>query len=356
MAKKTSTTKAKTRPIKIGILGLGRAGWNMHCRDLDKKKKYFQIVAGCDPLAQRRQKMEETYGAATYKNIQDFLADPNMEVVSIATRSCDHLEHTRMALKAGKIVFLEKPITDNYADAKKLKTLAKKYPNKLFIRHNRRFESGFLHIRQIIESGILGDVFEIKLRRVQFQRRDDWQTLKRYGGGQLLNWGPHIIDHGLRFLESPLKSIWGNLKRVVASGNAEDHLKIILTGKNDRLIDIEISGGAAIGEPIYQVWGTRGALSSDDVNITLRYLDPRKKLKERKADPRTPQAGFGTPDKLKWIEKTIPVKPKPKINTDYIWDALYETIRNRKKFPITIEQAVEVMKVVDTVKKGTKFA
>lgn len=65
----------------------------------------------------------------------------------------------------------------------------------LYLRHNRRVESGFEKVNEIIDSGVLGDVFSIKLTRNGYSRRCDWQTISEFGGGQLLNWGPHIVDH-----------------------------------------------------------------------------------------------------------------------------------------------------------------
>ena len=104
-------------------------------------------------------------------------------------------------------------------------------------------------MQEIIRSGILGDVYEIRLARHGYQRRDDWQTIKEFGGGQLLNWGPHIVDHALRFLESPVATQFSDLKFIAAVGDAEDHLKIVLKGENGRFVDMEISGGVALGAP-----------------------------------------------------------------------------------------------------------
>ena len=69
-----------------------------------------------------------------------------------------------------------------------------------------------------------------------------------------------------------------------------------------------------------------------------------------------PFGGFGSPDNLRWIEKEIQVKPKLKVNCDDIWDFLYDTIRKGKPFPITTDEALEVMKVITAAKKGTRFA
>lgn len=342
----------KHTPIKIAIAGLGRAGWGMHPRELEGKDSMFAIVAGCDVIKERCDRFAEKFGCPVYRDYAKMLEDPNIELVSIATRSPDHVPHAIQALKAGKHVFLEKPIATSYAEAKKLKPAAAKSKGKLFIRHNRRFEPGFLHVRELIASGILGDVYQIKLARLGYSRRDDWQTLKKCGGGQLLNWGPHIIDHALQFLESPLASVWGDLKCVAAVGDAEDHVKVIVRGKNGRIVDLEISGGTASSLPEYVVWGTRGALVLEDDTIRLRYLNPRNKLKPRRPKPGTPDQSFGTPEKLPWVEKTLTVKPQ---KTYDIWDELYKAIRERKRFPITLDEALNVMKVVSEVKKGTKF-
>ena len=261
---------ASTKPIRVGIVGLGRAGWGMHTNELKKRGDKFEIVAGCDPVRKRRDMLQEKCGCPVYANVEALIADDSVELVDIASRSPAHVPQALLALAANKYVFLEKPIALSYPEATQLKTAAASSKGAIFIRHNRRFEAGFQHIREIIASQILGKVYEIKLRRNSYQRRDDWQTIIECGGGQLLNWGPHIIDHGLRFLESPLADMWSDLKKIAAVGDAEDHLKVILKGQNGRIVDLEISGGSAIKEPEYIVLGTRGGLTCSGNEIHLR--------------------------------------------------------------------------------------
>lgn len=342
-----------TQPIKIGIVGLGRAGWGMHCKELLGREDKFQIVAACDLIAERRERMVERYGCRVYERIEDLIADPDVELVDIATRSCDHLRHASLALGAGKDVFLEKPITVSYAEAEKLRDAAEASPGgTLYIRHNRRFDPDFLHVREIIASGILGDVYEIRLARHGYQRRDDWQTIKQFGGGQLLNWGPHIIDHALRFLESPVVGQYSDLKLVAAAGDAEDHLKIVLKGANGRIVDLEISGGVALGAPKYRVFGSRGSLIQTGKEIALKYLDPNVELAAREANPGTPGETFGNREALSWVEETLPVKSG---SNHVIWDHLYAAIREGVAFPIDLEEAIDVMRVVSAAKEGTGF-
>ncbi|NLE67917.1 MAG: Gfo/Idh/MocA family oxidoreductase [Lentisphaerae bacterium] len=349
--------KKKTGPIRVGIIGLGRAGWGMHTPELKRRPDKFTVVAGCDPIPEFRRRFAEHWKCAVFDNPEELVADPGVELVVVASRSTQHVEHALLALRAGKDVFQEKPIATTYRDALRLKAAAAKSRGRIFVRHNRRFEPAFQHVREIIASGLLGNVFDIKLRRDSFVLRDDWQTLLRCGGGQTLNWGPHLIDHALLLLESPAVEIWSDLKRVAAAGDAEDHVRIIMKGRNGRTVDIQISGGAALPEPEYIVLGTRGALACRKNRIRIRRLDPSIKTGKLSADPGTPMNGsFGTPGDLKWLEETVPVSPKTKVDTGSIYGFLHGAIRLGKPFPIKFSEAMEVMRIASLVRKGTRFA
>ncbi|MHC4874482.1 MAG: Gfo/Idh/MocA family protein [Planctomycetota bacterium] len=344
--------------IRVGIWGVGRAGNKMHTSELEKYEDIYEIVAGYDTAEDRRDAFKEKIGCTVYDNEEDFLNDENIDMFSIATRSKDHTPHAKKALAAGKYVFLEKPIALSYDEALELKKAAEEYPGKLYLRHNRRFEAPYNHICEIIESGVLGEVYEVKLRRNGYQRRADWQTITECGGGQLNNWGPHIIDHALRFLECPVKEIWSDLKLISAVGDAEDHLKVILKGENGRIVDLEISGGAAISEDEYIIFGKKGALTCKGNEIKLKYIDPEQKFAEISAEPGNPplDGGFSNAEEIKWIEKTEEVAPANQCDTHVIWKDMYESIKENKPFRVTIDEALEVVWVTEQVKKDTSFA
>jgi predicted dehydrogenase len=229
----------------------------------------------------------------------------------------------------------------------------------LYVRHNRRFDPDFLHIKEIMESGLLGSIHTIKLSRLGYSRRSDWQTLKQNGGGQLLNWGPHLIDHALQFIgasQKPLKNIWSDCKRLIAGGDCEDHVKVILKSADDCIVDIEISGAAMISVPEYVILGTRGSLvlSLNDGKIELNYIDPLVELNEIKVNNGVPD-GYNTStksDTLKWVHKTVEINPQ---NIADFWDALHAALTNKIEFPVTLEQAVEVMRIISVIKQQTNY-
>ena len=347
-----------SKPIKIGVVGLGRIGMSVHRSCLKARPDKFEVVAACDLIPERYQKFQKEFGCRGYDNIVDLINDPEVEVVDIATRSCDHYKHAKMALLAGKSVLVEKPFCETYEEAKELIALGSQPQGpRVFVRHNRRFEAGFMKVNEIIDSGILGIVYEVRLARNGYQRRDDWQTIKEFGGGQLLNWGPHIADHAIQFCGGKYEAMFADLKRVTAVGDAEDHIKIILKGVNGRVVDMEISGGVAIKTPEYMVYGTRGTLVSEGKNLRVKYLDPEVELPDIKANPETPVEGadYGSNGPLQWIEELIEMPFDPH-ETEEIWDYFYESYRNFKPYPITSEQACNVVKLLEDAKIGTEFA
>lgn len=348
-----------SNPIKLALVGIGRAGWGMHTRELENKADKYQYVAACDLLPERVDKMVEKYGCKGYSNIDDLLADSDAEIVCIATRSCDHHEHGIKVLKAGKDLLMEKPMGLTLKQAEDLFATAKAEGRKIYMRHNRRFEAVFNEVKNTIESGILGNVYEINISQGSFQHRDDWQTLSEFGGGQLLNWGPHIIDHSLRLLGSPLKKITGELKQVTAGGDCEDHVIAHYESEAGRTVNMCISGGMALNAGRkFSVYGDRGSMLCDDFNIKLRYIDPELVIPPVVSDPGTPGAAFGasgtyaSATEVKWIEKEYKI---PGEDLTVIWDYMYESYRNGADYPIKEEEALQVMQAAEAIRKGTKF-
>jgi scyllo-inositol 2-dehydrogenase (NADP+) len=352
-----------SNPIRIGLVGLGRAGMHGHLPELAGYADRFVVVAGYDPIPERLAELREKTGARGHESIDALVADPEVELVDVANRSVDHFTTVSRALDAGKMALVEKPMSVTLGDARRLVERDRELGGgRLFVRHNRRFDPDFVHLREIIASGVLGTVYEVKLRRHQFSRRNDWQTVREFGGGQLLNWGAHVVDHALQLLDGPVASVWSDIKRVAAAGDAEDHVHIILRGEplaggsgehelGGRIVDLEISGGVAIGEPVYQVYGTRGTLTGSPSEFTLKYLNPDVELTPREVDLAPPQ-GYGSGETLDWVEQTLAVAPSV---DETMWDGLYAAIREDGEYPITNEQALEVMRVIDQAHIGTAF-
>jgi len=343
------------KPIKIGLVGLGRAGKGMHMSELRSKQDKFKFYAVCDIIEERTKPFVDEFGSRAYKKIEELIADPEVELVTIATRSCDHFKHATMALRAGKDVLLEKPFGITVKQAEELIALGNEPAGPhIYMRHNRRFETGFKLVNEIIDSGKLGQVYQIRLARNEYNRRFDWQTLKEYGGGHLFNWGSHIIDHALQFCGGDYLELYSSLRHVVTAGDCEDHAKLVFTGINGRTVDMEISYGVTLPIPEYIVYGSKGTLISEGSKLHLRYLDPDVEISPIIADIETPGASTSSRNREPLVFKEEYIDASADW-TGSMWEALYSAIRDGIPYPVKLEEAIKVIDVIEEVKKGTIF-
>lgn len=338
--------------VRVGVCGVGRAGWGMIHEEI-KRRPDIRIVAGADVMPERAAELAQAVNGRAYTSLEQLLNDKDVELVVIATRSLDHAPMAMAALRAGKHVLVEKPMARTLQEADELLAVARQSKGTLLVRHNRRFDPPLLVAKEVIGSGKLGPVFRIQLRQGGYNRRADWQTLLQYGGGQLLNWGPHLVDWAMQLIGTKAKDIWSDLKCVAAAGDAEDHVKIMIRGENGVIADIEISGGAAIPQPGWHILGKYGALVIDGEKASLKYYDPRA-LPPITADHGTPPRGnaFATAETIPWVQEEFDVRPK---HQPEFWHEVYETIRHGRPFPVSLDEARENMRVIDAARRGSAF-
>ncbi|MBE6656459.1 MAG: Gfo/Idh/MocA family oxidoreductase [Ruminococcaceae bacterium] len=341
--------------IKIAVLGLGRIGMPQADTEITHYEDLFEIVAACDLIEDRRIKAHERHGCPVYEDYSEMLKQDGIEMVYIATRSCDHYKHAMMALEAGKHVVLEKPVTISYEQAIDLFAHANKEGTpRLYVHQQRRWEGGFNKVKEVVESGILGNVYEINIEQNGYQNRDDWQTLSEFGGGQLLNWGPHIIDHSLQLLGTPTADIQSYLHCIAAGGDCEDHLSIRFIGNNNRVVNMSISGAKILkGGRSFEVFGSRGAMTCNGGTYKLVYINPEQEWQTVVSSPETPGAAFGASGtyesafKPDWIEEEGAIAPCP---LHPYWKELYEDLREGKPFRVTDNDVLAIMRTISIVK------
>lgn len=343
--------------INFGVWGFGRMGAR-HGKFYAMEQDKFKLVAACDTDEEKIKKAKAEYQCAGYTDQKAFLADPEMELVVISTLSLDHTRHALEALESGKYVLLDKPIAITDKELETLRKADEKYPGKLFILHNLRFEPGFEAVQKVTATGMLGEVNMVKLRRHHRNHyfRSDWQTLLEYGGGLLNNWGNHEIDHAVQLLGSHAKDIWSQLWHISAGGTGDDHVKIILRGDNNRVADLEISYSVTLPEPYCTVYGSRGSLVLNNAmnELKVRYLDPEFKMPEICIETNTAVYSNCLEKDIPWIEETIKVE-----STGNMWEYidrklikyLYDDIKKGIPSPIKNSDAFETIRIIQEVKK-----
>lgn len=345
--------------IRFGICGIGRMGKH-RAHVFARYQDQYKVAAFCDTDESRVSRLTSELGGRGYTDFAAFIADPDMELAIIATRSLDHARHAEQALAAGKTVLLEKPIGVTASDYALLQRLVQQYPGKLYFCHNHRFEPAFMKAFEIMNAGALGNVFLIKIcHHRQFMRRNDWQTRLDCGGGQLSVMGPHNIDHGVQMMGAPVREVHSYLRRILSPGDADDHVKIILIGENNRVVELEISNSMAIPGPFCSVFGDRGSLKydfQDSKTIQMKYLEPDFQWKPVAADAGTPEPGRGmhSDPTLPWIEETREFKADANLWEEVeveLAQRLHGALRLNIPFPVTSADALEVVRITEIVKK-----
>ena len=107
-------------PIRVGIAGLGRSGWDIHARLLEPLAEHYTVTAVVDGDPARRDEAVDRFDCAAYATYEDLLADPGVELVVVALPSHFHADAAVAGLAAGKHVVVEKPMATSLADADRM--------------------------------------------------------------------------------------------------------------------------------------------------------------------------------------------------------------------------------------------
>jgi predicted dehydrogenase len=303
--------KTKSRCIRVGIIGQGRSGYSIHADHLRRDSRY-QIVAVVDPLAERRQQAEQEFGAQTYASHREMLGRKDLDLVVNAAPSCLHVPITLEFLEAGYNVLCEKPLARRVADVDRLIEAARKAGRLLAIFQQSRFAPYFEQVRKVIDSGVLGRIVMIKIAWNGFSRRWDWQTLQEYDGGNLLNTGPHPLDHALQLFGEGMPEVRCIMDRTNTFGDAEDHVKLLMTGKDRPTIDLEVSSCAAYSPYNYLVYGTLGGLTASQSEVNWKYYNAARASTRQLIREPLPGRQYCS-ERLSWVEKKWTI-PKSKAN------------------------------------------
>ena len=234
------------------------------------------------------------------------------------------------------------------AEADQMIAAAKAADRMLSIFQNRRFDPDLALVRQIIASGKLGRIVFIRRGSYGFDRRNDWQALKKYGGGLLNNWGSHLLDQMLILLDYDVRDLSADVQQTIGAGDAEDHVKVLM--RNDSLsLEIELLSTCAFNLPSWLITGTLGSVVERDGHLICRYVDPATLAPLPKIDEIAPYSDFTYPhEKITWQEESFEIPP---INLHRAYyDALYETIAHGQPLVVKPEQVREVLRTIERIK------
>jgi len=252
------------RALRVGIIGYGpQFNMGKHHSNYIAETPGLEVVAVCDLNEERlAAAREDLPGVETFQNTSDMLAG---DTVDVCAAIVPHNAHARVCIecsRAGKHVIVEKPMCVTVAEANAMIEASQKSGRMLTVYHNRRWDADHLTMREIIEKGMIGEVFHIEAGGGGYARpKNWWRSDKTVSGGLMHDWGAHYLDWILNLMPARVEKVFGILhKRVWHHVTNEDHGQIVIRFEGNRIAEYQQSTIAAIGRPSWRILGTRGAI------------------------------------------------------------------------------------------------
>src|SRR5436190_113109 len=255
--------------LRVGIIGFGRIG-NEHAAWLAASRNARAVAT--DDVTPAWRDIAKAIGLRTCGRIEDLLRDRDIDAVLVSTPTAMHFEHALAALGAGKHVMIEKPMTLNFADSKKLADRARECGKVLSVFHNRRWDIDYLTVQSAIRSGLFGKLINIESRLGQWsscvgpaarEYHPSWRNEAKFGGGGLYDWGSHFIDQIWQLLlpARPVR-VFAQLRGNVWTSDCDDFARVSIDFDNGAVAMVEINTTTTRPLPRWHIDGTNGSADS----------------------------------------------------------------------------------------------
>ncbi len=189
-----------SEPVRVGMVGLGGWGKNLLRNFAALPQSDLRWACDADPGA-RAMYEPANPGVRFTADYRDLLSDPELEAVVLATPVPTHFELARQALDAGKHVLVEKPMTWRAAQARELRDLVRAANRTLMVGHLLRFHPAVDKLRELIDTGELGDVRYVYGNRLNL-------GVIREDENALWSLGVHDISVVLHLIDSEPVEVW----------------------------------------------------------------------------------------------------------------------------------------------------
>ena len=298
-------------------------------------------------------KISQAYSSAkSFETFEQLLGDPTIELVVVNTPTLTHYEYAKKALLHDKHVVVEKAFAGDAAEAAELRDIAAERQRKLAVFQNRRWDSDFLAVQDILNQGVLGDIVEANLA---YSRYDPNLSPKAHkeepssGSGIVKDLGPHVIDQALVLFGMP-GEVFADIATTRENSRVDDYFDILLLHDDKR---VHVKGGYFFKQPVPE-YALHGKLGS--------FLKARADVQETQLDqgitPDNSEYGHepdGAEGKLFTGgvgETEVREIASPKGNYAAFYAGVYESIVHDKIEPVTAEDGVRVMRIIDAAQQS----
>ena len=339
----------KINVVVVGYGGMGRYHAN-HIAEFEK----FNLT-GIYDIKDEACQVARDKGVFVYDSLEDVLSDDNVELIVCATYNDCHKDIAVRAMRAGKAVISEKPVTLCSQDLEEMIAVSEETGMLFTVHQNRRWDNDYRMVKRVLETNELGNVFSID-SRVYGSRGipGDWRREKQHGGGMLLDWGVHLLDQILMLNEGKrLLSVYATVTNVT-NDEVDDGFRAILRFENGPECLVEVFTNNFIEAPRWYVCGENGTAIIRDWNMNGEIV----KIKDWETMDAVPiQAGAGiTKTMAPRTDETIKKFPFEKIYVEWAdyYNNIYDVLRNGAEQLITHSQQRRLMLLMEAIVKSAE--
>ena len=339
------------KPINTALCSFGMSGYVFHA-------PFIEVHPGFNLYGvweRTKNNAQAKYpNIKTFRNLEEMLADQNIELVVVNTPSVTHYDFTKQVINSGKNVIVEKPFTATVEQAEELIQLAKEKNVTLSVYHNRRYDSDFKTVKKILDEGWLGKIVEAEIHYDRYDPGLSYKVHKEIptaAVGSIYDLGSHLIDQALVLFGMP-NAVFADLDTYRPNSKVGDYFDIKLFYGTHRVI-LKSSYYVREALPGNILNGTKGSFLKSKADIQEAELQAGKipGSKDWGAEPDKEKGLLHTEKDGKIIREQVTT-----LNGDYMeyYEGIYQALRNNGSVPVTGTEGMNVIRVIETALESNK--
>lgn len=326
--------------LNVGLIGFGLSGRYFHAPFLSVNPR-FKLKTVVERSKNEAQEFDPNIENA--RSVEELLADPEIDLVFVCTPNDTHFSYAMDALENGKHVVIEKPFANTEAEARQLFAVAERNGLVATAYQNRRWDSDFLTLQQLIQEDKLGKIVEYESRYDRFRPEvlaNTWKEKQSEGSGNVYNLGPHLLDQAFVLFGDP-QTVTATIRTVREGGDVDDYFDIRL-GYDDKFVIVKSSLMVYENSLRYAIHGTKGT-------FIKRGLDAQEETLRQDVLPDAPNWGAEPEDRWGTLYSDDFTGIVQSQNGDYMafYDSVYDAIVEGKELAVRPAEILRTTRVID---------